>query len=331
MTRVNSGTAIGTTYSSVTIIIVNFNGGDLICKCLAAVERQRFREFSTVVVDNNSTDNSVSLIRETHPFVAVLSTGANLGFAGGVNYALRHVALGPWVALLNPDAFPHEDWLGNLVSTAIRHPAHAAFGSRMFSDAEHEVIDGVGDAYHVSGLPWRSGFGCADSERFDTEREIFAPCAAAALYSAAAIEAVGFFDEDFFLYVEDVDLGFRLQLAGYRAMYVPNAKIQHLGSAIVGKRSDSQIYHGHRNLVWTYVKNMPGVLFWIFLPTHIALNFATVLWFSLQGSGALILRSKWDAMRGIRRCWAKRQKIQSTRTASVWSIQKQLSWNPFKR
>ncbi len=317
--------------AKVTVVVVNFNGGDMICKSLAALERQRFRDFLMVVVDNNSTDDSVSSIRRNHPSVSVLSTGANRGFAGGVNHALRHIRLGPWVALLNPDAFPHEDWLGNLVASAEQHPKHAAFGSRMFSDANQQHLDGIGDAYHVSGLPWRRGHGCADSARYDTEREIFAPCAAAALYSTEALEAVGLLDEDFFLYVEDVDLGFRLQLAGYRAMYVPNARIQHLGSAFVGKLSDSQVYHGHRNVVWAYVKNMPGMLFWIFLPVHLALNVFTLVWFSLRGNGGVIFRAKLDAIRGIRHYWKKRQAIQSARKASCWSILKRLSWNPFSR
>ncbi|MES2949191.1 MAG: glycosyltransferase family 2 protein [Pseudomonadota bacterium] len=317
--------------AKVTIVIVNFNGGDMISQCLAAVERQRFREFVTVVVDNNSTDNSVSSIQQNHPAVIVLSPGANLGFAGGVNHALRQVELGQWVALLNPDAFPHEDWLGNLVSSGQRHPEHAAFGSRMFSDTDHQYLDGIGDAYHFSGLPWRNGHGCANSARYDEEREIFAPCAAAALYRTAALEEVGLLDEEFFLYVEDVDLGFRLRLAGYRAMYVPTATIQHVGSAFVGKHSDSQIYHGHRNLVWAYVKNMPGVLFWIFLPVHISLNVVTLLWFSLRGSGSVIFRAKRDAILGLRHFWKKRQSIQSASKASTWSILAQLSWNPFNR
>ena len=317
--------------AEVTIVIVNFNGGEMICQCLAAVERQRFRDFVTVVVDNSSTDDSVASIHLHHPSVMVLSAGANLGFAGGVNHALRGVALGHWVALLNPDAFPHEDWLGNLVSCGIRHPKHAAFGSRMFSDVQNKCLDGIGDAYHVSGLPWRSGHGCADSTRFNAEREIFAPCAAAAIYRTEALEAVSLLDDEFFLYVEDVDLGFRLQLAGYRAMYVPTARIQHLGSVFVGNRSDSQIYHGHRNLVWAYVKNMPGMLFWIFLPLHIALNVVTLLWFSMRGKGSVIFRAKRDALLGISHYWKKRQKIQSARKASIWSILKQLSWNPFNR
>lgn len=317
--------------AKVTLIIVNFNGGDMVRQCLAAVERQRYRDFATVVVDNSSTDDSVASIREHHPWVTVLPLHTNLGFAGGVNHALRQVALGQWVALLNPDAFPHEEWLGHLVASAERHPLHGAFGSRMFSDADHQQLDGIGDAYHVSGLPWRSGHGCADSPRFDQERDIFAPCAAAALYRTTALQEVGLMDEDFFLYVEDVDLGFRLQLAGYRALYVPTATIQHLGSAFVGRRSDSQMYHGHRNVVWAYVKNMPGVLFWAFLPLHIALNVVTLLWFSIRGSGAVIFKAKWHALKDIHHYWKKRRTIQSARKAGVWVILRQLSWNPFRR
>jgi GT2 family glycosyltransferase len=315
----------------VTVIIVNFNGGDIICQCLAALAQQSFQDFVTVVVDNNSSDGSVAAIRAQYPQVEVLALKANAGFAGGVNHALRTHAPGPLVALLNPDAFPAVDWLENLVATADRHPEFAAFGSRMYSDADQQHLDGVGDAYHVSGLPWRRGHGCANTARHDSAREIFAPCAAAALYRRSALEAVGLLDEEYFLYAEDVDLGFRLRLAGYRALYVPLASIQHIGSAFVGRNSDFQIYHGHRNLVWVFVKNMPGVLFWLFLPLHIALNVVTLVWFSLRGKGGLVLRAKRDAIRGIPHYWAKRKSVQDHRKASIWAILRQLSWNPFTR
>lgn len=315
----------------VTVIIVNFNGGDMVCRCLAALARQSFQGFATVVVDNNSADGSVAAIRAEYPAVHILALAANTGFAGGVNHALRTRAPGPLVALLNPDAFPAVDWLEKLVAAASAHPEFAAFGSRMYSDAEHKHLDGVGDAYHVSGLPWRQGHGCPNSDQHNHEREIFAPCAAAALYRRNALEAVGLLDEDYFLYVEDVDLGFRLRLAGYRALYVPQASIQHVGSAFVGRNSDFQIYHGHRNLVWVYVKNVPGLLFWLFLPLHIALNLVTLLWFGLRGKGGLMLRAKRDAIRGIPRYWAKRKAVQTQRKASIWAILCQLSWNPFTR
>jgi GT2 family glycosyltransferase len=315
----------------VTIVIVNFNGGDMICQCLAALARQSFQDFVTVVVDNNSSDGSVVAIRERHPQVEILALDANAGFAGGVNYALRAHVQGPLVALLNPDAFPAPDWLESLVAAASRHPEFAAFGSRMFRDAAQLHLDGVGDAYHVSGLPWRQGHGCANGIWYDSEREIFAPCAAAALYRRSALEAVGLLDEEFFLYVEDVDLGFRLRLAGYRALYVPEACIQHVGSAFVGRNSDFQVYHGHRNLVWVFVKNMPGALFWLFLPLHVALNLVTLLWFSLRGKGKVIFRAKRDALLGIPHYWRKRKSVHAHRKASVWAILRQLSWNPFTR
>ena len=315
----------------VTVIIVNFNGGDMICQCLAATAQQSFQDFTTVVVDNNSADGSVAAIRAQYPHVHVLPLAANAGFAGGVNHALRTHAPGPLVALLNPDAFPAVNWLENLVAAAAAHPEFAAFGSRMFSDTKQRLLDGVGDAYHVSGLPWRQGHGCPNSAQYDQAREIFAPCAAAALYRRSALESVGLLDEDYFLYVEDVDLGFRLRLAGHRALYAPQATIQHVGSAFVGRNSDFQVYHGHRNLVWVYVKNMPGCLFWLFLPMHIALNLVTLLWFGLRGKGSPVWRAKRDAIRGIPHFWAKRQFVQTQRKASIWAILRQLSWNPFTR
>lgn len=315
----------------VTVVIVNFNGGEMICQCLAALKQQQFRDFVTVVVDNNSTDGSVAAIRQRYAQVQILALDRNMGFAGGVNHALRTHARGPLVALLNPDAFPAPDWLEKLVEAAQTHPEFAAFGSRMYSDEKQQHLDGVGDAYHVSGLPWRQGHGCANSARHDHQREIFAPCAAAALYRLSALQSVDLLDEEFFLYVEDVDLGFRLRLAGYRALYVPQACIQHIGSAFVGRNSDFQVYHGHRNLVWVFVKNMPGMLFWLFLPLHVALNLVTLVWFALRGKGELIFRAKQDALKGIPRYWEKRQAVQAGRKVGVWAILRQLSWNPFSR
>jgi len=315
----------------VTVIVVNYNGGPMVCQCLDALARQAFRDFTTVVVDNNSSDNSVATIRQQFPSLTILLLTQNLGFAGGVNHALRQGALGSMVALLNPDAFPSPDWLGNLVTAAQRHPEFAAFGSRMFGDDKRRSLDGVGDAYHVSGLPWRQGHGKANTSEYDEESEIFAPCAAAALYRVEALQIVDGLDEDLFLYVEDVDLGFRLRLAGYRSIYIPSAGVLHVGSAFVGKHSDLQIYHGHRNLVWVFVKNMPGPLFWVFLPAHVALNLVTLAWFTLRGKGAVIWRSKRDAWRGLPRAWGKRKQIQATRRASIWAILAQLNWNPFSR
>jgi GT2 family glycosyltransferase len=151
----------------------------------------------------------------------------------------------------------------------------------------------------------------------DYAQEVFSPCAAAAMYRRSAIFEVSGFDEDYFCYVEDIDLGFRMRLAGYRCLYVPSSVAHHVGSGTTGgQHSDFSVYHGHRNVVWTYVKDMPGVLFWAFLPLHMAMNLYILIRFTLRGQGAVMFRSKRDAFLGIPKMWSKRRQIQRNRVAS---------------
>ncbi len=270
-------------------------------------------------MDNGSTDGSTEGA-DLMPGVMVRHLGANLGFAGANNRALEACDT-EFVALLNPDAFPEPDWLARLVDAALSHPTVAAFGSRQMVHGISGMLDGIGDVYHLSGLVWRAGHGSFQRDSNNIAKEFFSPCAAAALYRRQALVDVGGFDEDYFCYVEDVDLGFRLRLAGHKAMYVPDAVVYHVGSATTGgQHSDFSVYHGHRNLVWTFVKNMPGALFWLLLPMHVLLNLVTVVWFMARGQGRVILRAKWDAIKGLPHVWAKRKKIQASRVASVRDI-----------
>ena len=225
------------------------------------------------------------------------------------------------MALLNPDAFPEPGWLEALVVASQLYPDVVAFGSRQMMYGADKKVDGLGDVYHLSGLVWRRGHG-RELRIVDTNsHEIFSASAGAALYRREALVDVGGFDEDFFCYLEDVDLGFRLRLAGGRSMYVPDAVVQHVGSATTGgQHSDFSIYHGHRNLVWTYVKNMPGWIFWACLPLHLAMNILAIFWFISRGQGRVILRAKLDALVGLPWMWHKRKEIQRHRVASVAEI-----------
>jgi GT2 family glycosyltransferase len=309
--------------ASVTVIIVNWNSGALLKKCLDALELQTLKPHRILVVDNASRDDSLRSAAGRER-VEVLPQAANLGFAAGNNLALRHCDTA-FVALLNPDAFPEPKWLQSLLEAAAAHPAAAAFGSRQLTAEDPALLDGIGDRYHASGLVWRDRHGVLQTAGDLVPREIFAPCAAAALYRRPAVVAAGGFDEDFFCYVEDVDLGFRLRLAGHGARYVPAAVVHHVGSGTTGgQQGDFPVYHGHRNLVWTFVKNMPGPLFWLLLPLHLLLNVTTILWFALRGRGRIILASKRDALLGLPRAWAKRRMIQAQRTVGIGAIWKAL-------
>ena len=304
---------------SVTVILVNWNCGGIIAKCLDHLFSQTLPPTRIIVVDNDSSDNSLVGIANQYN-VDIIYLDKNYGFAGGNNRALA-VCDTEYVALLNPDAFAEPDWLEQLMVEAQANPDIAAFASLQLYAENPDFVDGIGDSYHMSGLVWRDGHGTRTSNVDLRPKEIFSPCAAAALYKRQAIVDIGGFDEDFFCYVEDVDLGFRLRLAGYRAMLVPDAIVHHVGSASTGgQRSDFCVYHGHRNLVWAFIKNMPGVLFWLLLPLHVLLNIVTIVYFSSIGKSKLILQAKLDAIKGIPKMWQKRKYIQSKRVVSVTDI-----------
>ncbi|MBN1664775.1 MAG: glycosyltransferase family 2 protein [Deltaproteobacteria bacterium] len=309
---------------SITVIIVNWNGGTLLAECLRRLDAQTVQPARVLVVDNASSDGSLTGIGELMENMTVLQMHANTGFAAGNNGALADCDT-EFVALLNPDAFPEPDWLEHLLGAARAHPEVAAFGSRQLCQNNPEVLDGIGDVYHMSGLSWRERYGFQQQAHDLVPREIFSPCAAAALYRRQALMDTGGFDEDFFCYQEDVDLGFRLRLAGHKAMYVPDAVVHHAGYASSGGHwNDSVVYHGFRNPVWVFAKNMPGALFWLLLPLHIALNLATIFLFTIRGQGGVILKAKKDALAGLPRMWRKRRVIQANRTASIGEIWKAL-------
>jgi GT2 family glycosyltransferase len=307
------------------VIIVNYNSANYLQKTLACLAKQTYPAFRIIVLDNNSQE-----IIPEHAFPAELNiqfiqAEKNLGFAGGNNLASQYAQDCDWIALLNPDAFPEDKWLEALAQATCDYPDHAFFASKLLKANKPTIFDGSGDQYHISGKAWRRDFEKLNLKQRELPEEIFAPCAAAALYRQDAWLAAEGFDVNYFCYFEDVDLAFRLRLLGYRCQYIPNAIAHHVGSAVTQRHSDFYIYFGQRNMVWTYFKNMPGFLFWIYLPFHLSLNIAAIIMFSLKGRSKIILKSKWDAIKGLPRILRQRRKWQSRRAISSWSIRSMLS------
>jgi GT2 family glycosyltransferase len=144
---------------------------------------------------------------------------------------------------------------------------------------------------------------------------------AAALYLRDDFLKVGGFDEDYFSYFEDVDLSFRLRLMVGRCLYVPQVVVYHVGSASTGKESDFSIYFGYRNLIWTFFKDMPARLFWMYLPRHIALNIYVAIVFWLRRKRGIILKAQLDAIRGLPAVLRKRKRVQRQRIVALKEIQ----------
>lgn len=303
----------------VSIIIPTWNSATVIRTCLGHLTQQTFQDFEVVIVDNASSDGSVKDLKEKWStlIIQIENLEVNKGFAVANNIG-AHLARGPWLALLNADAFPAPDWLEKLLHAAEKNSDFSSFSSRQIQAKAKDLLDGAGDAYHITGLAWRRYYNKSVHEYGLDFKDVFSACPAAALYSRDSFLQAGGFDEDYFSYFEDVDLGFRLRLNGKKCLYVPDAVVHHMGSASTGKRSDFSVYHGYRNMIWTFIKNMPSPLIWIFLPLHLSAILFFAFYLTVRGQGRAIWKAIFDALVGLPKMIEKRKVIQKNkRTKSV--------------
>ncbi len=302
----------------ISVVIVIWNSAAHLAQCLSALSKQTVQGFEIILVDNGSTDNGADGLdtRWIGLPLTVQHLPSNLGFAAANNIGSR-LARGKWIVLLNADAFPRPDWLEQLVKAAEDNPDFNFFASRQIQANTPNLLDGTGDVYHASGLAWRQHYNRPVRYYGLHSGEVFGACAAAAMYRREDFLRMGGFDETYFSYFEDVDLSFRLRLAGGRCLYVSDAVVHHVGSASTGKTSDFTYYHVHRNLVWTFFKNMPAPLFWFFLPLHAVVNIYLSLYILIKEGRGIVLKAKWDALRGLPAVLRKRKQAQSMRKAGL--------------
>jgi GT2 family glycosyltransferase len=275
-----------------------------------------------LVVDNNSHDESVSLMEREYPEVRVLVLKENLGYTGGVNTGIE-AAQGEILAILNNDTEVDSRWLEELWAALERHPEAGSVTSKILLFDERKIFNSAGDMYSIAGLPINRGVWEEDQGQFDEEEEVFSPCGGACAFRRSLLDDLasrgqeGPFDDDFFSYCEDVDLGWRAQLAGYRCVYVPTAVIYHRLSATGGGKIAS--YYTGRNTIYVLAKNYPASLFkrhW----RRILLAQLRITWQALRswrGEAARArlrgqLRGLWDLPLMLR----KRSSIQEGRVAS---------------
>jgi GT2 family glycosyltransferase len=294
----------------VSVIIVYWNGVNYIDRCLNALAAQTFQDFEVILVDNGSTDHSIAHIEEHWPGLQIVHLEQNLGFAAANNIAAQK-AKGEWLALLNTDAFPEPGWLAAFLQAADEHPDLFFFTSRQIQANDPDLLDGTGDEYNIGGIAWRRQYDMPVEDAVQVVDEVFSACGAAAFYPKDAFLSVGGFDEDFFSYLEDVDLGFRLRLKGLRCLYVPQAQVLHVGSASLGRESEFAVYHSQRNMLWVYIKNMPSPYIWFYLPYHIVMNFVFSLYYGFCFCFCLSWRAKKDALIGLPSMLRKRREIQA--------------------
>jgi len=301
------------------VVIVNWNGNQVLPRCLEALITQTVSNFEILIVDNGSKDGSVDQLEIRYPGVHLFCLGENLGFAAANNRGAAR-ARGNWLAFLNNDAFPAPDWIEKLLEAARNYPGFSLFASKLVSAENPGSIDGTGDIYHVSGSAWHRDRDQPVDQSTNQIDEVFSACAAASLVNRQVFLESGGFNERYFSHYEDVDLGFRLRLFGEHCLYVPGAVVYHVGSASFGVESNQTIQNGQRNMVWTYFTNMPGWLFWKYLPAHLLANLIFLTYYTLRGQGKAIWKAKWEAFCGLPKTIQERLKIQASRKANNPSI-----------
>lgn len=239
----------------VTIVIPCWNNRDWLPGCLEGLAAQRYRDFRVILVDNGSIDDSVSFVRENYPQVRLIAFAENRGFAPAVNAGIRQ-ARSEYVALLNTDTVPQPGWLLNLVETMeSSSPDVGCLASKMLKLQDPSLIDDAGNTLSWYGSAQKRGMGLP-AEAYDRFEEVFSVCAGAALYRRSFLEELDGFDESFVSYLEDVDLGLRGRLLGYRCLYVPSAEILHQGHGS-GLAHSRYVYLVTRNRLILLCKSIP--------------------------------------------------------------------------
>jgi GT2 family glycosyltransferase len=313
------------------IIIVYLNSARYLPRCLEGLSLQTFHDFEIIIVDNGSSDGGLIGLEQKYPNLnlKVEHLTSNLGFTVANNLG-AHIAQGKWLVLLNTDAFPEPEWLEKLLQAAEKHSEYSFFASRQIQANNPNLLDGTGDRYHISGLAWRNNYNLRSTEYGLEQREVFSPCGAAAIYPRDDFLQAGGFDDEYFSYFEDVDLGFRLRLAGKKCLYVPEAVVYHVGSASTGKRSNFSVYHGYRNMIWTFFKDMPAPLIWIFFPFHLSAILFFASYLTLRGQGRVIWKAIFDALVGLPKMIEKRKVIQKNKKVKAVDLFKVMSTGLFE-
>lgn len=306
----------------VSVVIPNWNGREHLFTCLSSLQNQVIKNYEILLVDNGSTDGSINYVCENFPEVRIIKSDVNLGFAGGCNLGIEN-ASGDYIALLNNDTEVDKNWLAQSVNALKENPEAGLTASRILLFHHRKYIDTAGDLYFRSGFPGKRGSFSLDGQEFDQYKWVFGACAGAAVYRRDLFAEIGPFDEDFFSFMEDVDLSFRAQLAGYRCLYVPTAIVYHKLGATAGLNDPRRQRWSHRNRWYTLIKNLPAEL-WMRNIGHILVAEIVILGSTIfQLRLGNYIRARVDVLKNLTKMLGKRREIQNTAKVSngyIYSI-----------
>ena len=321
----------------VSIAIVSFNGRRFLEGCLGSLYRQGYTPFEVILVDNGSEDGSIEFVRENFPKAKIIENRENLGFSAANNQAIN-CARGKYILTLNNDTVMEDGCLKKLLSVAETSEKDVGmWAPKILSMESRGLIDSVGGLLvYPDCLATGRGRGEKDAGQYDKVEEVFIPSACCALYKKEMLDDIGLFDEDFFAYCEDTDLGIRARMAGWRTLSSPEAIVRHYYSGTAGGFSPLKFYLVERNRVWVAVKNLPpGYLFLSFFYTfgrYMVQTYAFIRGKGMAGKFKkestasklfmTLLKAYIDAFKKIPAMLLKRKEIQKKRALPPKEIKK---------
>jgi len=319
------------------VIIPNWNGKRFLAECIDSLKGQTFQNFETILVDNGSIDDSVEFAAKCYgDFIRIIRNDKNLGFAGGNNVGIQ-ASKGEYIVLLNNDTWADPRWLEELARATRFDPPIGMWGSKVCSYYQRNRIEGVGELIYWDGLCRARGQYEQDHGRYDAMEEILLPPGCGAMYRKSVFDGIGLFDEDFFAYADDSEIGIRARLAGWKCLYVPAAIVYHKNSGTAGQYSPLKAFYVERNRLWITVKYFPFPLLFLSL-------FFTFYRFVFQAYGALthrgaagkfarkysplklmgiLLKAYGSGFRYLPRMWKKRRQLRPLRKVSYGEV---ISW-----
>lgn len=310
------------------VIIPHWNGKQFLQPCLDALAAQTYRPLEVIVVDNASSDGSQQYIKDNYPDVTLIELPENRGFTGACNTGME-AANGEFIALLNNDTEADPGWARAVVDAFDRHPDAGMVASKMLLFDQRDHIHTAGDLFTTDGQALNRGVWEADSGQFDEETYVFSACGGSSVYRRELLDEVGLLDDDYFFLLEDVDLGWRAQLAGWRALYTPHAIVYHHLSATGGGVTAS--FYAGRNGIYLLVKNVPTALWRMYGGQMVRRQFKEA-WKALKAWRGAAARARLRGMLvgvlHIPRLLRKRRQIQRQRKLSTAELQALLTAPP---
>lgn len=298
-----------------TIVIPNYNGMSYIEACLKSVYAQTVKDYDVLIVDNGSRDGSLEWIKENYPQANLIEFDENQGFCKAVNEGIK-AATTQYVVLLNNDTVVECDFLMELERVMEQDKKAFSASAKMLVMKAPERMDDAGDYYCALGWAFADGKGKPEV-KYNQAKKVFAACGGAAIYRREVFDQIGFFDEEHFAYLEDIDIGYRAKIYGYHNLYAPRARVLHAGSAVSGSRyNEFKINLSSRNSIYLVYKNMPLLQILINFPFLVVGFFIKELFFLKKGFGKIYLKGLW---KGVLLCNSKQGRKNKVRiTKENW-------------